>query len=343
MATPKFAHSIMKIVYYLTYGFWYLFSLLPLRVLYVLSDGFYLLVCHVVRYRHGVIWRNLSQSFPDKSAKELRRIEKEFYHWFCDYVVETIKLMTMSADQLKRRMTFSGTELVDGYTAQGRSCAVYLGHYGNWEWITSLPYWVSGNAQCMQIYHPLENKNFDDLFRQVREKNGSLCVPMAETLRRVVTYQQLKKPIIMGYISDQVPFWNNIHHWQNFLNHDTPVLTGSEKIIKATNQVAFYGDVKRLKRGHYHCTLCLLTDDPKQVPDYGLTDMYFERLQQTICRQPELYLWSHNRWKRTHEEFNLRFNPATGRVDLRDIETIKQERQAAPPTPTDGATNHGIR
>jgi len=317
----------MKVLYYFLFGIWFLLSLLPLRILYIFSDLLYLIICYIVRYRHRIIWKNLSKSFPEKQKEELRKIEKRFYRWFCDYIVETIKLMSMNSKQLKKRMVFTGTELIDHYTSDGRSCGIYLGHYGEWEWITSLPLWIGKKAQCMQIYHPLESKRFDNLFKYVREKQGALCVPMAETLRRVVTYQQKKQPIVMGYISDQVPFWNNIHHWHNFLHHDTPVLTGSEKVMKAADQVVFYGDVSRIKRGYYRCEMRLLTDTPKAVPDYGITDMYFEELEKTICRDPSLYLWSHNRWKRTHEEFNMRYNETTGRVDLGSLEDIKKKKE----------------
>lgn len=319
----------MKLLYYLAYGLWYLASLLPLRVLYVLSDCFYLLLCHVVRYRHSVIWRNISTSFPEKSPREWRRIEKDFYHWLCDYFVETIKLMTMSRKQLMRRMRFTGTEEVNRLVEKGQSVAIYLGHYGQWEWITSLPFWVSEKCQCCEIYHPLENPEFDRLFRTVREKRNALCIPMAETLRRVVEYRSKHTPIILGYIADQVPFWNNIHHWLTFLNHDTAVLTGSERIARKMNQAVVYGDVRRVCRGYYECDLQIITDAPASYPEFRLTDIYFQRLEASIRRDPSLYLWSHNRWKRTHEEFNIRFDPSTGRVDLRPLEVIKREKGLA--------------
>ena len=212
---------ISFIAYYLLYAVWFVFSLLPFCVLYIISDFLYLVTYYVVKYRRRVIRQNIESSFPEKSDIELRSIEKGFYHWFCDYLVETIKLMTMSKRQLMEHLVFTGTDVIDYYVAQGRSCGVYLGHYGQWEWITSLPYWISDKGLCTQIYHPLENKRFDSLFKKVREKQGARCIAMAETLRRVVAYQQQKQPIVMGYISDQVPFWNNIHHWFDFLNHDT--------------------------------------------------------------------------------------------------------------------------
>lgn len=291
-------------LYTLAYALWYLLSLLPLRVLYVCSDLLYLLVAYVVRYRHKVVWHNLKTSFPEKTDQELRDIQHGFYHYFCDYLVETVKLLTMSRDQLKRRMTFTGLEEFNQILAEGQSIGVYLGHFGNWEWITGMPHWLLPNAVCCQLYHPLENEYFDKLFRYLRERQGAVCIPMNESLRKIIQLGKEGNPVVVGYISDQVPLWWNIHHWLDFLHHDTPVLTGAERIVKHTGQAFVYGEVTRIKRGHYNCELKVICRDTKQVPDFKLTDTYYQMLEATIRRQPECYLWSHNRWKRTRAEFD---------------------------------------
>lgn len=303
-----------KILYHIGYAIWYVLSLLPLRVLYVLSDLLYLLVSRVVRYRHRVIWNNLLTSFPEKTPQELRQIQRGFYRYFCDYLVETIKLMTISERQLRRRMTFTGTDELNQVLNSGQSCAVFLGHVGNWEWITSLPFWVSPDVQCAQIYHPLENPSADRLFLKVRERLGAKCIAMNDTLREVVRYRREGRTICVGYISDQKPHWVNIHHWVDFLNHDTPVLTGTERIARSTGHAVFYADVTRLSRGHYNCEMRLITRDPKSMAEWELTDIYFRELEATIRRNPAIWLWSHNRWKRTREEFNRRFEVKDGKV-----------------------------
>lgn len=303
-----------KALYAIAYSLWYLLSLLPFRALYVLSDIIYFFVAKVFRYRHKVITRNLSSSFPEKSSDELKHIETEFYHWFCDYLVETVKLMTISSDELKKRMTFSGMEEFNKALNEGQSCAMYLGHYCNWEWITSLPHWVPSHVQCTELYHPLENKVMDTLFKSVRERQNALCIPMQESLREILRYKNDNKAIVVGYIADQVPHWKNIHHWLTFLNHDTPVLTGSERIVRKTNQAAFYGDMTRPRRGYYHCEVKLITLTPKSTSDFAITDAYFRMLEETIRRTPQYWLWSHNRWKRTREEFNERFEVKDGKV-----------------------------
>ena len=317
-----------KLLYGLLYGVWFVLSLLPMRVHYVLSDLIYLVVYHLIGYRKPLVRRHLAESFPEKSGDERLRIERGFYHWFCDYLVETVKLLTISEQELKRRMVFKGTETVDEIVESGQSCAVYLGHYCNWEWITSLPFWVSPKAQCGQIYHALDNPVFDRLFLRLRQRMGAVCIPMAETLRRLAVYRQQQKPVVIGYISDQVPFWNNIHHWLDFLHHDTPVLTGTERLARSAGHAVFYMDVRRIRRGYYEAEFRLIARDPKQTKDYELTDAYFKMLEESVRRDPQCYLWTHNRWKRTHEEYNLRYDEATGRVDITStVEELKARKE----------------
>ena len=315
-----------KLVYYLVYGVLWLFSLLPLRIHYVISDGVFLIVYYLVGYRKKLVRKNLVDSFPEKSAKELLTIEKAFYHWLCDYFVETVKLLSISAENLKRHMVFKGAEKVNEIVETGQSCALYLGHYCNWEWITSLPLWVTPKAQCGQIYHVLENSDFDQLFLNLRQRMGAVCIPMAETLRRLAEYRQKNQPVVVGYISDQVPFWNNIHHWLDFLNHDTPVLTGTERLARSAGHAVLYIDVHRPKRGYYVAEFKLIEKNPKQTKDYELTDAYFKMLEASINRAPQYWLWTHNRWKRSHEEFNIRYDAETGRVSLEPLEDIKRRK-----------------
>ena len=306
----------MKFLFYIVLFVWYLLSLLPLSVLYALSDILFVLAYYVLRYRRGLVRKNLTDSFPEKKESEIIKIEKGFYLFLCDYIVESMKLLTMSEKDMRKRMVFKGTETVNKIIEDGQSCAIYLGHYCNWEWITSLPFYVTKDAVCGQIYHPLENKDFDRLFLRLRERMGAVCIPMAETLRRIVEFKKKGKQVVVGYISDQVPYWNNIHYWTDFLHHDTPVLTGTERIAKSANHAVFYMDVKCVRRGYYECEFKLITREPKKYKDFELTEIYFRELEKTIQRDPKYWLWSHNRWKRTHEEFNRRYDPETGRVYL---------------------------
>jgi len=295
-------------------GVWYLFSLLPLRIHYIISDFLYWLLYKVMGYRRKVVWKNLSASFPEKSEAELKEIERGFYHFLCDYFVETVKMMTISKKEIKKRMAFKGVEVLDEVVESGQSIAMYLGHYCNWEWITSMPLWVTPKVQCGQIYHPLENKFFDRLILRSRERLGALCISMQDTLREMVRYKREGQPVLIGYISDQAPNWSNIHHWVDFMNQDTPVLTGTERIAKKMNHAAFYMEVRRVKRGYYEAEFKLITREPQKLEDFKLTDMYFDMLEKSIRQAPEFWLWSHNRWKRTRKEFNERYEVIDGKV-----------------------------
>ena len=308
----------MKILYYLVLAVWYLLSLLPMKVHYVISDLLFWLLYGLMGYRRKVVGENLRTSFPEKSEEERHRIERGFYRFFCDYLVESVKLMTIRRENLKQRMTFKGTELIDQVVGEGQSCAIYLGHLCNWEWVTSLPLWVTPKVQCGQIYHPLENKDFDRLFLRSRQRMGAVCIPMQDTLRKILEYRKAEQPVVIGYISDQVPFWFNIHHWVDFLHHDTPVLTGTERIVRKVNHAVFFLDVRRVRRGYYEAEFKLITREPQKMGDYEITDIYFRMLEESIHRAPEFWLWSHNRWKRTREEFNERFDVINGKVIPKD-------------------------
>lgn len=299
----------------MVYRIFYLISLLPLRVLYGFSDVLAYLAYYVVRYRRGVVRKNLTTSFPEKSPKEIIAIEKRFYRWFTDYFFEAIKLLSISDEELNRRFTITNSNEIEACFEQGQNVAAILGHYCNWEWLSCVGKDLPANRMCGLIYHPLYNKAFDDLFLRIRshEANGK-PIPKQDILRQLVTNKQNGTMSIFGYISDQVPKWENIHCWLPFLNHDTPVFTGGEKIMRRMNDAVYYAELTRPRRGYYSLTYRLITKQPNDLPEFEVTRCFFRMLEETIRREPSYYLWSHNRWKRTHEEFNRRFEIVNGKV-----------------------------
>ena len=299
----------------MVYRIFYLISLLPLRVLYGFSDVLAYLAYYVVRYRRGIVRKNLTTSFPEKSPKEIIAIEKRFYRWFTDYFFEAIKLLSISEEELNRRFTITNSNEIEACFEQGQNVAAILGHYCNWEWLSCVGKDLPANRMCGLIYHPLYNKAFDDLFLRIRshEANGK-PIPKQDILRQLVTNKQNGTMSIFGYISDQVPKWENIHCWLPFLNHDTPVFTGGEKIMRRMNDAVYYAELTRPRRGYYSLTYRLITKQPNDLPEFEVTRCFFRMLEETIRREPSYYLWSHNRWKRTHEEFNRRFEIVNGKV-----------------------------
>ena len=318
-----------KTLYYILLSIWYLMSLLPFWVLYGVSDFLYLIVYRLWGYRKKLVRKHLAECFPEKGEAERRKIEREFYHWFCDYLVETLKLLTISKENVKRRMRFENVEMMKRSFDKGQNVSIFLGHYCNWEWVSA----ITVNYECYldkvvfgQIYHKLENEAMDKVFLKLRGRMGAVSIPMAETLRKIVDIRKHNQQWIIGFIADQVPMWNNIHLWLDFLHHDTPVFTGTERIARKFDTDVYYLDVRRERRGYYVARYELLVEHASQSSESELTIRYFSLLEKSIRRQPAFYLWTHNRWKRTHEEYNIRYDAETGRVDLGDLEEIKRRK-----------------
>lgn len=305
-----------QISYYLLYALVYLLSLLPFWLLYLLSDGLYLLVYHIIRYRRKIVWKNLTSSFPKKSEAELRKTEKKFYHWFCDYILETFKLLSISNKTLLKHIEFHGTEEIEKVFDEGRNCAAILGHYCNWEWLSAsgLAFERHPQAATGLIYHPLYSDAFDRLFIALRSAHGGICVPKKDILRYLVDFRRDNRRSLFGYISDQSPKWENMHLWLDFLNHYTPVFTGGEKLMQKMHDAVFYVDMERPKRGHYICTFQLITNNASQTQEFDITRQFFQMLEKSIRRQPAFYLWTHNRWKRGLDEFKRKYDVINGKI-----------------------------
>ena len=305
-----------EFLYNIIYGIFYLVSKLPYRALYVISDIANLVLYHIVRYRRDIVRRNITSAFPEKSLEECISIEREFYKWFCDYFVETVKLMSVSRQELLSRIEFRGIDKIEECFDRGQTCAGILGHYGNWELLSATGLVIKKHPEAVigLIYHPLRSQLFDRLFINMRQSMGGVCVPKKDILRYLVSFRSQNLMNLFGYIADQAPRYRNIHLWLPFLNHDTPVFTGAERIMRKMNNAVFYIDVERPERGKYIYTFKLMTDKPGEMPEFEITKKFFVMLEQTIRREPRFYLWSHNRWKRTREEFDKEFKIENGHV-----------------------------
>ena len=317
MAKTNYKLNIWQwIRYYSSFGLIYSLSLLPLRVLYVLSDMAYLLVYHVIRYRRKLVRKSLADSFPEKDAAERLHIEHGFYHWFCDYLCEEVKAFSISREELRRRLVYTNPELLEHYLlGQHKSVVLYLGHYCNWDWVSGISVHMSEGFKASQVYHVLENPVADKLMLYPRSRMGNENVPMQDVLRYLVKKRNAGQTTGIGMIADQAPFWNNIGHWLTFLNHpQTPVLTGAEKLARRFDMACLYLDMRCLRRGYYEAEFKLITDRPGDEPEHSITEEYYRLLEASIRRQPHLWLWTHKRWKRTREEYDRMIDPATGRI-----------------------------
>ncbi|WP_353121501.1 lysophospholipid acyltransferase family protein [Dysgonomonas capnocytophagoides] len=286
-----------QILYYIVYAVLYLHALLPLKVLYIFADILYIPLYYIIRYRVKVVRNNLKNSFPDKNTKELRQIEKEFYHHFCDYFVETIKLLHITDSEIRERITFDNMDIVKDLMEDNKSCIMFLGHYANWEWVPSITLEFTDGTLLGQIYRPLKNKAFDNIFLKLRSRFGSVSIPKNNTLRSMIEFKKENKKVLIGFMSDQTPSVANIHYWTNFLNQETPVYTGVERIAQKTGFSVTYLDIIKTGRGKYKCYVKLITADPKNEPEFAITEKYIREMEKTILRHPAYWLWTHKRWK----------------------------------------------
>lgn len=295
-----------RLLYYILYVWMYLHALLPFRVLYILSDILYFFVYKIAGYRLKVVRHNLEASFPEKTKQERLTIEREFYHHFCDYFVETLKLLHISDEEMQRRMQFNNVEQIKELMKDGNSALMYLGHYCNWEWVTSINLDFKEEGKVLgEIYKPLKNKAMDELFLKIRSRFGSLAISKQDTFRVIVKLRNEGQQTLIGFMADQTPAWRNIHYWTPFLNQDTPVFTGVERIAKQTGFAVVYLDMEKIKRGYYKATVRLITDNPREEPENNITETYIRAMEKTILRNPAYWLWTHKRWKRTREEVEV--------------------------------------
>jgi len=293
----------------IVYVFFRLCAFLPLSVLFFLSDILlYPLVYYVVRYRLEVVRKNLGNSFPEKTKKELRRIEREFYHHFCDSFGETIHILNMSPGETKKRMQYTNPEMLTDFARRGQGVLLLIGHYGNWEYQTFvfLDMLESGNQIGYAIYRPLKNKAFDHLYAKIRTHFNNGILTKQETYRTIIRLRREGKAAALGLVSDQTPSRGNLHYWTRFLNQDTPMLTGPERMAKQTGFGVVYSDVEKLGRGRYRTTYKLITENPNETAEFEITEKYARLMEETILRQPAYWLWTHKRWKHKHEPDNLK-------------------------------------
>lgn len=290
-----------RIVYGMVYAAVWCVSLVPLRLLYLVSDLLAGFLHSVIRYRRKVVHENLVSSLPDRDAAEIAAIERRFYRFLTDYGFETVKLMTMSEARIMKRLHVENPDMIREAVSEGRNVTLLLGHYCNWEWVSSLPLWFGG-AVGAQVYHHLHSRVMDTLFMRLRTRYRSHNIEMADIMRRLIEWKREGMPSVTGFIADQCPSLD-IHLFVEFLHHDTPVFTGPERIAKFLDSRVLFCHLSRPRRGHYNLRFVKITDRPKKEDTFSITKDYFNMLQANIEEAPQYWLWSHRRWKRTRADF----------------------------------------
>jgi len=278
--------------YYLLRGGGFLIAQIPLFLLYPFSGFLAWIASDLVRYRRDVVLANLKASFPEKSDRERLKISKGFYLNFTDIMVESFKMLSLNPRLIPSRVKVLNPELLDSYKQQGRSIIAVSGHYCNWEWMGVGLKSVTG-MRALVTYKPLSSKLMDRLMKEIRQLNGSELISMQQTFRSIATS---KEPVISLLVADQAPHPENAY-WTIFLNQDTPVFLGAERIAKSTGHVVVFLAMRRVKRGHYTLEFQELCLDPKAQPEFAITEMHLRALESLIIESPQNWLWSHKRWK----------------------------------------------
>ena len=282
-------------------GLLYIISLMPFWVLYGIADFIFVLVYYVVRYRRKIVAKNMRESFPDYSDKELKATERKFYRNFADYIVETIKLNHISDEEIKRRMVFKNIDVIDRLFDEKQSITAYFSHCGNWEWVPSITLWsrhtTGKDVEFCQVYRPLKNKWYDEYMLRLRSRFNSLSFNKKNVLRDLLLLRRREMPSITGFMSDQKPSKGDESHIVKFLNHPSAVITGTEQVARKLDMAVVYFDMHKLSRGHYELEVKLITDNTSTMKPMAITDTYVTLLEETIKRNPSIWLWTHNRWK----------------------------------------------
>lgn len=297
--------TAVNIKYHLLKGLLTPVSWLPLPVLYCLSDVLAWFAGDVMRYRKKTVIKNLTESFPEASGKDIKRYTRKFYRNFTDQILEMIKLLTISEKNIRKRMKFVNQENAWQYLSAGRQVIAYFSHTGNWEWVTSfgldydrqvaegrMPAAVFG-----QVYRPLKNKAFDRLMLYLRGRFGAVSYPKSLVARNLLVAARRGQPGITGFMSDQKPSHGDPTYVCMFLNHPTAMITGTEVLARKLDAAVVYLDMKRISRGHYEVDVVDITGHAADTEPGFLTEKYRTLLQDTIRRDPPLWLWSHKRWK----------------------------------------------
>ncbi len=279
--------------YYLVYSLLYLLSLLPLKVLFVFSPVLRFIIFRIFNYRTGLIRSNLKKSFPEKFDYEIENIRKNFEKYFCDLILETIKVISMPTSELSRRVEFENRDLIyDAYESK-RNLVVVLGHHGNWEWL-GLAFSLWCPHQVAVIYRPLRSNIFDRILGRLRARTGTVLYTMKTALKGMLSDRG--KPMATGFIADQTPN-PRYAYWLKFLNQDTPVFWGAEKIARKLQYQVVFCKVRRPKRGLYTLSFEDVCTYPAQSEDREITELHTKCLESSIRSQPEIWLWTHRRWK----------------------------------------------
>jgi KDO2-lipid IV(A) lauroyltransferase len=283
------------LLYIFLYPILWCISMLPFRILYIVSDGVYLLTYYIIGYRKKTVRENLALALPNLSEKERLIIEKESFRHMCDVFLEMIKTLTISKSEMDKRYVFNNLEVYSDLEKKGKSIALLCAHYASYEWAVSMNHKITFEGYA--VYKKINNRYFDKLVRDIRSKFKATLITTKETIPVMASNFRSKKLGLYGLVSDQSPKLGSFFHWNTFMGIEVPIHTGGEMLAKKYDMNVIFLRTKKVKRGYYEATFEVLSDNAREVPNYEITDQFLKLVEQQIYDQPEFYLWSHKRWK----------------------------------------------
>lgn len=283
------------IAYILIYPFLWIISILPFRVLYLISDLLYIFIYKIFGYRKNTVRKNLKLVFPEKSEAELKSITTAFYHHLCDMILESIKSMTISEAEMNKRFQFTNIELIRALGDKNRSIILMCAHYASWEWIFIMQKHIEHKGYG--VYKRLANRYFDRLVKRIRARYNSHLITTKETVPTLAKSKRKGELSISGFASDQSPKAKKAFYWTEFMGIKVPVHTGAELLAKRLDMAVVFLDVKKVKRGYYKASFETISEYPKDIPNYQITDTFLRLVERQIHNDPRYYLWTHKRWK----------------------------------------------
>jgi len=292
-----------SVYYYFLYFITWLFSLLPFKIMYLLSDLLYFFAFYIPGYRKKTVTENMKRVFPDKSNDEIMSLAKKFYHHFCDFVLESMKIISMSPSVVNKRYIYKDLEVFNQLIKDHKSIALVSAHYGNWEWSVNLPSKIKHTP--LVIYRPLKNKAVDRLSKKIRTRMGLKLIAMEKVYRQALIYQEKKAPYLVWFLADQRPPASNKFRTL-FLGQEASFFQGYEKMARKLDLAVVYMCINKLKRGYYEVSFKKLFHNASVTTDNEISLTCIQEIEQSIYNKPEYWLWTHKRFKHTKpEDINL--------------------------------------
>jgi len=292
-------------MYYLVIAMLWVLALLPLQLLYILSDFIYLIGYNIIGYRKKVVYENLRNAYPDKDEREIAGIARQFYRNFCEYLVETVNLIHSNEWNTRKMVSFINTELIDKLYKEGRGIMMLQGHFFNWELALMLGQ-EGGEYQRYVVYQKLTSQIAEKMIFRLRERYGTKLLAMYQTVD-LIKENEAKEgkayvPSMYQFGADQSPMRHKIEYWSRFMNQDAAIFLAPERLSKEYNLAVVYLDLQKVRRGKYTIEYSLITDDPASTDEHNITEAYVNKLEEAIDRNPANWLWSHKRWKNKKDD-----------------------------------------